>query len=130
MTASTDTTTDPKALFNEVREYIAHAKGLVEQNKYIELEGLGGMVEKLCTHIQQLPVGEATKYGEELDQLVVELNDLQREFAQRRDQLKDEITSANTHKKAARAYKQSESMHVPSSVTDLPPEGDDNGQQE
>ena len=122
MADSNAQTVDTKDLFADVREYIATARAMLDEGKYIELEGLGEKVELLCAKIQQMPVGEATKYGEELDTLVEELNALQAEFMSRRDELKGEITAANSHKQAARAYKQSESMHVPSTVTDLPPE--------
>lgn len=107
---------ESRRIYNEIRDYIRDAREITERGQFIELEKLNGRVQELCDSVHKLKVEDATKFQDDLQQLMQELSELQHLFVERRDSLADEITGVGQHKKAAKAYKQQEAVSVRAAV--------------
>lgn len=99
---------DAQTLFDNIRLYIRDAHEICDRGEFIELSGLDMRVRELCDAIERLETEEAVAYAEDLQAVMDELGALQAIFQQKRDALGEELTGANKHQQAARAYKQSE----------------------
>jgi ABC-type transporter Mla subunit MlaD len=95
---------NPDKLLADIRQFLQDANTMIEQGDAVNLGGLDARVGVMCEQILAMAQADSSKYRDELNQLMVELNTLTTALKQQRDQLRDQITGLNTNKKAAAAY--------------------------
>jgi hypothetical protein len=85
----------PAALFDEIEQFVADSRAILDSGAIIEMAGLDDQVRSLCETVLQLSqedrIGDLTQLGEAM--------------VAQRDQLAEEIRNLSTQKKAAHAYK-------------------------
>jgi len=94
-----------QALFNEISQFIAQSRRLLEAGAMMELVGLDKQVQILCDSVLKLSQGDRALYADRLQQLFDDLKNLGDEMAMQRDKLADEIRGVPSFQKAAVAYR-------------------------
>ena len=109
MTATAD------QVYQDITDYIANARAIIDSGEYIELENLDGRVAELCDTIRAMEPEQSTAFADRLDTLLEDLNALQRSFIESRDNLQGELKGVVKHHRANKAYQQSEALAPDSS---------------
>jgi len=96
-------------LFDDIAQFIAASRALIDQGAYMALSGLDDQVQALCQEVLQLSQAERLRYADRLQFLLAELQSLGETMALQRDRVGDEIREIPQHKKASVAYRTADS---------------------
>ncbi len=94
-------------LIQGVQDYIRNAMDIMESGEYTELTGLDERVAELCSYVQNLPVGEATQYTKQLEELTGQLDKLKEVMEEHKDAVQSEISGLSDSQQASHAYAKS-----------------------
>jgi len=96
---------NPEKLFNDITQFVAESRTLLQEGAVMELAGLEKHVLILCEDVLLLSQDERLHYADRLQQLLAELTSLGEELAAQRDQVAEKMRNLPEHKKATTAYR-------------------------
>jgi len=92
-------------LFDDIAQFIAESRDILESGAIMELNGLDEQVRSLCDAVLQLSQNERITYADRLQQLLGDLKALGDAMVTQRDELAEEMRGVPQHKKAHKAYR-------------------------
>lgn len=88
----------------------------------VDLSGVEESVRSFCAHLAAMHVEQARAFSPDLEELMEEMNKLERELEAARERVRGEMTLLSQHRSAATAYGKSDAIGGPN-----PPLDDEDG---
>lgn len=105
MSLAPDDAPQPEQLAQAIHDYVAQAEAALAKNDAPELSQLYDAVAALCNAVKDLPIAQAKPYLEMLQTLHARVDALGQSIQTGQQAIATELTSLNTNKKAATAYR-------------------------
>lgn len=96
---------NPEALFEDVAQFVAQSRELLQSGAMMELAGLDNRIMLLCEEVLMLSQDQRARYSDQLQQLFNDLSALGQEMGAQRDRIENEMRGLPQHKKATTAYR-------------------------
>ncbi len=101
---SIDSSRAPDQLIVDMLAYINEAEAMVKAGDALSLAGFDSVVDALCKRIVALDVNEGKKYADKLEDVMLRLDQLQKNMTTLQNEVAANIKSLTSTKKAAKAY--------------------------
>lgn len=101
---------DAASLMGQVREVIQGYRHALGKGEEVDLSGLDALVGKLSTFVLRLPQDEASNLQGELQGLVQDLDELERELKRQRDEVAAHLAHIDRKRQASMAYAKSDTL--------------------
>ena len=99
----------PELMLHDVIEQVAHGQQKLSEGFVIDLSGMEREVEELCKAVLELSVQERENYAAGLEQLYQSLSQFGDDLTRARDEIRKQIQTISSHRKANVAYKTADS---------------------
>jgi hypothetical protein len=96
---------EPQKLFADISSFIKNSRKLLGSGEHIDMAGMDGQVQSLCSQVLELSPDERIKYADALQELYDGLQALGDDMSAQKAELAREIHHLSSHKKASVAYK-------------------------
>lgn len=100
---------NPELMLQDVMGQLVHGQQTLEKGFVIDLSGMEREVEELCKAVLALPVQERENYAAGLEKLYRSLADFGDDLTKARDEIRRQIQTISSHRKANVAYKTADS---------------------
>lgn len=95
---------DIQTIFDGILAFIKEAGTLLDEHPVDEMKDMQADVAYLCDKINALPIKERVTYEKEMGELAAALRDLEEKLLAKREEVKGDMQSTATHKRASKAY--------------------------
>lgn len=93
-----------QSLHDDIMDYIGKADAMITGGEFTSLAGLDVAVTTLCQRVEALDTQVAKQFAPQLEQLLAQLDALQKKMQGALDQCKADVDEFDKHRKAAKAY--------------------------